>query len=105
MFYPHAREMNPPLRAGQYNEPGQVAMGYGIGGGDPITLSCDADEDSDTGFFKLFVSDVNVDMGHIAQKAAIEATSKRKASTKADKQNIWDCSLAVVTVTQPSEVT
>ena len=99
MSCPYSSQANAPLRALQYDKPGQVTVGYGLGGGDPIQLTCG--DIPDTGFFKLFVSDVYVDMEHIAQRAAVQAAHKRKMFIKADDQNIWGCSLAVVTVTQP----
>ena len=88
-------QTSPPLQARQSNTPGQVTVGYGGGGGDPIKLTCG--DVPDTGFFKLFVSRVYVDMEHIKQ-GAIEAASKRKLDRVADEHKFWGCSLAVVTV-------
>ena len=98
MSYPYSSQANAPLRALQYDEPGQVTVGYGRGGGDPIQLTCGDSDVPDTGFFKLFVSDVYVDMEHIAQKTAIEAVRKRGMNRVTDKHHFWGCSLAVVSV-------
>lgn len=91
--------MNPPLHALQSDQPGSVTVGYGAGGGDPIQF-ISGDDPQDTGFIKLFVSSVYVDMGHIAQKPVIDAERKRKALKKADDNKMWGGSLAVVTVSQ-----
>ena len=96
MSCPSSSQANAPLRALQPNEPAQVTVGYGLGCGDPIQFTCG--DVPDTGFFKLFVSDVYVDMEHIEQEAAIGAVSKRAMNRVADKRIFWGCSLAVVTV-------
>lgn len=67
--------MAPPLRAGKGLDP--ITIGYGAGGGFPIEFSLSKNENgellpSDTGFVKLFVSTVYLDLDWIRQSSPFE---------------------------------
>ncbi len=82
----------------EHGPPGNVTIGYGLGGGDPLVFSLPEGHEEDTGFFKLFVSTTYVYMSHITQPAAESATEKRKLVRRPDEFKIWGASLASITI-------
>lgn len=86
------------MRYQQGSDATRITVGYGAGGGDPLVLTVDAGEHSDTGFFKLFVFSKYVDMDWLKQESAFEMLHRRKVQQKPDVAEIWDAWVLPVTV-------
>ncbi|KAK7461776.1 hypothetical protein VKT23_008208 [Stygiomarasmius scandens] len=97
-YLPASSTMSPPLAGLRGKNPSKVYVGYGAGGGDPIEFLLKEDEESDTGFLKLFVSTTYADMEHITQPPVFDTLTSRKAMSKREEIEMWDSWVATITV-------
>lgn len=92
--------MAPPLLA--QNETGPITIGYGAGGGFPFRFSLPGDESSDTGFVKLFVSTVYIDLDWVAQPCPFQFADSR--AVHREEIPIFGSREAVITLSRGSSL-
>lgn len=87
--------MAPPLRA--QDGANRITIGYGAGGGFPFTFSIPDNQTLDSGFLKLFVSTVYLDLEWIEQPSPFKCSQPTRKLEQREFPVIgaWD---AVVTV-------